>query len=294
MAFYFGSTARMKDLERRIGFIIRSGEPVLIEGESGSGKQALAEHLHEVRAGSGPFVRIVCGHLGDGENRFQLTAGSTIFLKHVHLLPEAGQEGMLLALERVNGDGPQLVSSAADVLEQLVARGGFLPELFYRLSAYRLCIPPLRERAADISELFRLMLGRMQAQVDTNAPAPPASVLDALAEYPWPGNVRELQNIVRSYLIDPDPANLVAEMARRHGALQAVIRDDEKQLALKDQVRRASRRLESEIILRTLERHRWNRRRTAENLQISYRSLLYKMKNCNIRTERPSAAEWIR
>jgi DNA-binding NtrC family response regulator len=280
MTFCFGSAASMKELERRIGLIARSGEPVLIEGESGSGKQTLAEHLHEVRAKGGQFVRILCGSTFHG---LQAAAGNTIFLKHIQLLPVDRQGTVLLALEQTRGEVPWIVSSASDALKQLVARGEFLPELFYRLSAYRVSIPPLRERRQDIAELFVLMLGRMEAEMGLTAVPPPATAMDVLAEYSWPGNIRELQSIVRSYLIAPNPADLIAEITRRRGAIRSDIPDEGKQLALREQVRQASRRLESEIILRSLERHRWNRRRAAETLQISYRSLLYKLKNCSIR-----------
>ena len=100
-------------------------------------------------------------------------------------------------------------------------------------------------------------------------------------EYSWPGNLRELQNVARSYLLAPGGAALEREIHGRRDLLR-----HRSPAALKDQVKQATKRVEGEIILRALEQHRWNRRRTAEALQISYRSLMYKMKNCNIRTER--------
>ena len=119
------------------------------------------------------------------------------------------------------------------------------------------------------------------------APAPDTRALDILMEYSWPGNLRELQNVARGYLLAPGGAALEREIHGRRDLLK-----HRSPLTLKDQVKQATKRVEGEIILRALEQHRWNRRRTAEALQISYRSLMYKMKNCNIRTER--AAERLR
>jgi DNA-binding NtrC family response regulator len=143
-------------------------------------------------------------------------------------------------------------------------------------------VPPLRERSRDIPELFVRMMEEMMDGGERTVPAPSSALMEVLRGYSWPGNLRELRNTVRSYLLAPDADGLMAEI-RSRSAAQMTIRSDETQLALKEQVRRASRRLEAEIILRSLERYRWNRRRTARSLKISYRSLLYKMKECNIR-----------
>jgi DNA-binding NtrC family response regulator len=278
MAFYFGAAPAMKDLERRAALIAQSGDPILIQGESGSGKQALAERLHALGAYSGRFVQIVCGVAGNGRLSHH-TAADSVFLKRVHLLSAAGQERLLLTLEQMTAESPRILASASGSLEQQVMRGEFLPELFYRISVHRIYLPPLRERAADIPELFACMLQEMQAG-SGRAARPPQALREALQRYPWPGNARELQNMARAYLLTGNAGELICELARRGQSSE--LRREEPDMALREQVRRASRRLESEIILRSLERHHWNRRRTAETLKISYRSLLYKMKDCNI------------
>src|SRR5712692_5386577 len=113
----------------------------------------------------------------------------------------------------------------------------------------------------------------------------PDRLSDALARYPWPGNVKELENLARGYAVSPDSEQLIAELARRSQALNVPPVHFENGLSLKEQVRRASKQLESQIILKALERHRWNRRRAAQTLKISYRALLYKMKDSNLRAE---------
>jgi DNA-binding NtrC family response regulator len=282
MPYYFGSTAKMLEMDRKIHFIAGSIEPVLIEGESGAGKQTLAQYLHHASSMPGQLLRIVCGHHSVTTQLERFEGPGTVFLKHVHLLPAALQERLLLALEYDGAGGRRLICSAYEGLEQLVSKGDFLPELFYRITAYRVLVPPLRERSRDIPELFVRMMEEMQNGEERKTPPPSPAIMEALCGYSWPGNLRELSNTVRNYLLDPNADSLMSEIVGR-STVQAAGKTDEAQLALKDQVRRASRRLEAEIILRTLERYRWNRRRTAQSLKISYRSLLYKMKEFNIR-----------
>jgi DNA-binding NtrC family response regulator len=142
----------------------------------------------------------------------------------------------------------------------------------------------LRERKEDIPELFAFLVSAALPEGCAGALAPSPRLMDALMCYSWPGNLRELQNLARSYRLAPDPEQMIAELERRAEALRSV-HPGNGRLSLKEQVQRVSRQFESEIILKALERHRWNRRRAAETLQISYRSLLYKMKSCDLRLE---------
>jgi two-component system response regulator AtoC len=308
MAYVFGSRDPMKDHERRIGFIARSGLPLLIEGECGTGKEALAELVHELNAGEGEFVRILCRQTGPvvnlvagkGNGAVDLSetyasARGTIFLKNIHVLSVAMQEQFLTALEQAaeprNGaPAARLISSATESLEGLVSRKEFNAALYYRLSVYRIGLPPLRERLEDIPELFSEMLRRAANGADSPPPIP-ARMLDALRVYDWPGNLRELQNIARTFVVMGDAEEIIAELDSRLRMRPAVLPPRQASLSLKEQVKGASQKLESEIILRTLERHRWNRRRAAQSLKISYRSLLYKMKSCNLRVEAQATPE---
>jgi len=300
-SFVFGNNERMKELERRVGAIARSGLPVLIEGPSGTGKEALAELLHDLSGSGAGFTRILCRPSGaiiypaatandtaDLSTVYPRTQG-TVFLKNVHLLSAAGQEQLLAALEQVPGSGEgqsasaaRLVSSTTEGLESSVSRGGWNPALYHRLSVYRICLPPLRERREDVPELFDQMVRRA---ANGHGAAPPATprLLDALMAYDWPGNLRELQNIARTYVVSVHAEEIIAEL-RNRSRLTSSASQQQASRSLKDLVKGASQKLESEIILRTLERHQWNRRRAAESLHISYRSLLYKMKTCNLRT----------
>jgi two-component system, NtrC family, response regulator AtoC len=311
MPFIFGNHRVMKDLERRVGSIARSRLPVLIEGASGAGKEALAELLHNISGMGAEFTRILCRKTGPmvysapsivnggGDlGAIYLAARGTVFLKNIHLLAPAEQEQLLAALEQAadSADGKdepvvaaRLVSSATEPLEPFVSRGELNPALYHRLSVYRICLPPLRERREDIPELFDHMV-RRAANGGAPSSATP-SMLDVLMDYDWPGNLRELQNIARTYVVSAQAEEIIAELSNRSRLTPVALQADRDGRPLKEQVKGASRKLETEIILRTLERHHWNRRRAAQTLQISYRSLLYKMKSCNLRVQRQTAAE---
>jgi DNA-binding NtrC family response regulator len=306
MAFVFGNHPRMKELKRRIAFIARARLPVLIEGASGTGKSALAELLHQLSGANTNLIRILCRQLGpsvypmvpedtgaaDLSDVCCSTRG-TVLVKNVQLLAPVEQEHLLVALEAADlRDGNRvgrvpatwLVSTATESLEHLVERGEFNPALYHRLSVYRICLPTLRERSEDIPELF-VQLTRHDADGTGLPPSPTARLLDALMAYDWPGNVRELENIARTYAAGAQPEEIIIELKNHSHKTSLAPPASRHHQSLKEQVKGASQRLETEIILRTLERHRWNRRRAAETLQISYRSLLYKMKSCNLRNQ---------
>jgi two-component system response regulator AtoC len=293
MNFFFGSTDRLQELESKAGRIARSCVPILIEGETGTGKERLARHLHELRAAGGLLVKFLCdsspsavfGGLDHGQEaakRLAEASQDTVLLKRIDRLPVSVQERILLLLDDLSSSVP-FFSTASSPIERMAAEGRFLPELLYRISVYRISMPPLRERRRDIPDLFRLMLEEISPTAVT-VPMPDSRAMKALMEYSWPGNLRELQNVVRGYLLAPDSIALGAEIERRRRTVpdKAAGRHPS---ALKEQVRQVAKRVEGQMILDALEQHRWNRRRTAEALSISYRSLMYKMKNCNIRSE---------
>jgi DNA-binding NtrC family response regulator len=294
MDFWFGHTEKMRELQSKMAPIAGSYVPILIEGETGTGKERLAQHLHELRAAGGRLVRFSCDSspsvvFGGSDETEEAARGlpeasrDTLLLKRVHRLPVSAQERVLLWFDESKRQFPFLISTTSDPFERLAASEQFIPELLYRISAYRISLPPLRERRQDIPHLFRLMLAEIGQQMGVRAAMPDSQALETLGDYSWPGNLRELQNVAREFLLTPDSGALEAEMARRR---QTISRHRPSgRPALKEQVKQASKRAEGEIILRALEQHRWNRRRAAEALRISYRSLMYKMKSCDIRNE---------
>lgn len=291
MDFFFGHTPTMQDLQSKVRRIAKSSVPVLIEGETGVGKERLARHLHGLRETAGSLVKFSCesAAFAGGDNSEEagicrLEANrNTLLLKRAHRLPIAIQERILWVLDQVNEPLALLICTTSESIESLAASGQFIPELFYRISAHRLSLPPLRERRPDIPYLFQLALAEISQQMGVASAIPDSRALDVLMGYSWPGNLWELQNVARVYLLTPTSAALETEIERRQQKMAGDRCGIRLPAALKEQVKQASSRMEGEIILRALEQHHWNRRRTAEALRISYRSLLYKMKNCNIR-----------
>lgn len=312
MPFVFGSHELLKDLERRSGFIARSMLPVLIEGPSGTGKEALAELLHDLSGTEGGFTRILCRKSGPVAypgppmanrpvdlSNIHSAARGTLFLKNVHLLSPADQEQLLTAFEQVEEEredknhgipAPRLISSAAESVEPLVSRGELNPALYHRLAVHRICLPGLAERREDIPELFTHLL---RCTVNGGGEPPPATdrLLAVLMAYHWPGNLRELQNIARAYAVMGQADEIIAELHSRSRQATPSPHLQQDRRSLKEQVKGASQKLESQIIMQTLERHHWNRKRAAQTLQISYRSLLYKMKACKLRIQSQTATE---
>jgi DNA-binding NtrC family response regulator len=256
----------------------------LIEGETGTGKEALARYLHGITPEAGGFQRYVCGAQGPAVIEKAPDVGQWIFLKYVDRLDRSAQEQLQAAIDSRwgGGDWQRLVSSASQPLETLVAQNRFSVALYHHLAGARISLPPLREHPSDIPELFDSFAGEFAGRAGMTARRVSSSLLEALMAYDWPGNVLELSNLAAIFAVSGNEADILEELSGRSAALQSV---QPAPVPLKEQVRKASRELESGIILRTLESHRWNRRRAAESLNISYRSMLYKMKACNLRGE---------
>lgn len=219
-----GSTTAMADLRSRVERVANTHFTVLIEGESGVGKELVARQIHDLspRRG-GPFVAVNCAAIVETlveaelfgiedrtatgvrgrRGKFEHAEGGTLFLDEIADLSYAAQAKLLraiqeLAVERVGGNGSQrvdvrIVAATNRSLSGLVERKLFRPDLFYRLSGVEVHVPPLRERRADILELAHYFLERHRTE-HTLRLSPAAA--EALTAYDWPGNVRELQRLI--------------------------------------------------------------------------------------------------
>ncbi|MFM2151646.1 MAG: hypothetical protein RL199_81 [Pseudomonadota bacterium] len=199
-------------------------------------------------------------------------------------------------------------------LEAEIARGGFRSDLYYRLNVVSVRVPPLRERTEDVPILVDHFLRRYAARYESGVDVVPDDVLEALVRYPWPGNVRELENLVKRMVVLGDVRGVAAEVTAtsRDGASGAPVDEvlrppaallartsaaspvealdllgivrlhDQEELELKDLAQRAQTAVEREAIAYMLRRSAWNKRQTARKLHISYKALLYKIKECGI------------
>ena len=181
-------------------------------------------------------------------------------------------------------------------LKQEIAAGSFREDLFYRINVVNITMPSLRERNADIPSLVEYFRTHFNMVYNRKAPALSASLMRLLQSYHWPGNIRQLENLIKRYVILGTESCIANDLAEepQPSAFEFEIPEDGPVL-LKKVTQQAVRRLERQIILKVLQAHHWNRRRTAEVLKISYRALLYKIRDAGLspartpqREEKPS------
>jgi two-component system response regulator AtoC len=179
----------------------------------------------------------------------------------------------VLSPQSVNGPKVHVICGSSRNLEAEVRAGRFREDLYYRLSGVCLRIPPLRQRKEDVPQLMVFFLTRYSETF--NQPVPPLSIQtrQLFHEHTWPGNLVELEAVARAIVA-------VGDESVAMGGLRSMMNraGNGTNVSLKEAARAASREAEKELILKALTRTRWNRRRAAEELQISYKALLYKLK----------------
>jgi two-component system response regulator AtoC len=295
--FVAGIDPVMQSLERVAYDIASTNIPILLTGESGVGKEAHARHIHRLSGRpTESFHKVHCAAMNEvrfaevlaeaGEGAVATDTGSlTLFFDEVSELDPLCQKMLLSSLpddESTPGPGTisaRLISATVVNLEAEVQEGRFRKELYYRLNAVCLRLPPLRERKMDISRLVPYFLSKQSSLLQRTRPSLSARTMKRLADHAWPGNLRELENMVKRIVILGDEEFALAELAHA-GILQvsAARVTDGEGTSLKVAARAASREAERNLILKTLEHTRWNRKVAAQQLHISYKSLLCKIK----------------
>ena len=285
-------------MEEAISNVASSLVPVLIVGERGSGKRTLAYRMHELSRRKENFEEVPCGTLVP-EALPAIIAGTngrgatgTLFFSEIAELPPACQP-MLLSLllqQEISGNGgARLVASTHHNLEQEIRIGRFREDLYYRLAGVCLRIPPLRHRREDLPGLAAFFLRKYSALFKRPEPVLGDNTRRFLAEYSWPGNVTELEAAIKTIAAIGD--DRIAMSALRSSSMNGSSNHYEEGTSLKEAARAASRQAERELILRVLSRTRWNRKRAAEELRISYKALLYKLKQIGVDDCSKSAAQ---
>jgi two-component system response regulator AtoC len=288
MDFVEGVSASMRSVEAVMREVAQSEVPVLLLAERGAGKKATARRVHALSRRGGQSFRVVAGETlesekpGDLAGQTGLAGPGTVFLEEVAELSGKGQAWLLQALTRGNGNDvrsqglARLICGSARDLEAEVKAGNLREDLYYRISGVCLRLPPLRQRREDIPLLMAHFLQKYGRDFQRTVPALSEETHRLFQEYSWPGNVRELENAAKAIVALGDET--VAMGGLRAMLLRADLGGNGSRVSLKQASRAASREAEKEIILRVLTRTRWNRRRAAEELQISYKALLYKLK----------------
>jgi two-component system response regulator AtoC len=284
--FLEGVSPSMKAVEVVIRELVQSEVPVLLLGEPGAGKRTIARRIHETSQRSGEDFHVLsCAGLTpeafNSEELNALSSGS-VFLEEVGDLSSACQVKLLDVLqEEFNSQNghvrSRLICSSARDLESEVRCGRFREDLYYRISGVCLRLPPLRQRKEDIPYLVSFFLQKYAYEFDRPMPILSAETQQLFQDYGWPGNIRELEDAAKAIVALGDESLAM-------GGLRAVLMKAERsnghgeKVSLKQAARAASREAEKELILKVLTRTRWNRRRAAQELQISYKALLYKLK----------------
>ena len=269
----------MRTVEAVIRELSQNDVPVLVVAEHGSGKAAMAARVHSLsRRAHEPFRAYHGKALSEDVLATGAWDGGTIYIQEVGDLPAAAQKELVCQIELNEADGrrvPRFVCGSSTELEPEVRAGKVREDLYYRMSAVCLRLPPLRQRKEDIPALRELFMSEAAHDLGRDAPALSGESEKFFLEYHWPGNIRELKDTARAIVALGDES---LAMGGLRSLLRRVEPGNGEKISLKDAARAASREAERDLIMQVLTRTRWNRRRAAQELQISYKALLYKLK----------------
>jgi len=285
---------------------------VLVTGESGTGKELIARLIHEVSGLGGDFVPVNCGAIpenlleselfghvkgsftganSDRTGLFEEADGGTLFLDEIGELPQSLQVKLLRALQsgeirRVGDSKPRqvnvrIVAATARDLESEVQTGEFRSDLYYRINVVRIHIPPLRHRREEVPLLARHFIDAYNEALGMDIEGLQPEALKRMQGYSWPGNVREVENVVERAMV------LATGQSIELDDLPEIVRDPESLVRISSEtlssdelsVKKRSAELEKHLISRALEVTEGNRTRAAELLDLSYRALLYKIRD---------------
>jgi transcriptional regulator with GAF, ATPase, and Fis domain len=313
---------QMREIQGIVEQTARADVTVLICGETGVGKEVIARaiHVHSPRR-QAPFIKVNCAavprELLESElfghergaftgahqrkpGRFEMADGGTIFLDEIGELHPSLQAKLLHVLQdgefsRVGGrnnvtvDVRVLCATNRDLIRE-VAAGRFREDLFYRLNVINVLVPPLRERREEIPGLVRYFTERYARLFNFPKPEISPEDMQAFVDHAWPGNIRELENFIKRMIVLQDtglPRTLTVNTTLPSATMVVGVEPfaATKELSLKEISRRAVLEAERQVIRRALEQCRWNRVKTAKMLRISYRALLYKIKDMGLKQD---------
>jgi two-component system response regulator AtoC len=319
--FVFGSQV-MRDIRMHAALVARVDIPVLILGESGTGKEVLAHFIHNMspRAHK-PFLKVNCAAVPPdlleselfgyeagaftGANRskpgkFDLCNHGTILLDEIGEMHPLLQAKLLQVLQdgsysRLGGrstvkvDVRIIAATNVDIGRAMVEKQ-FRQDLYYRLNGLTIAVPPLRERKEEIPLLVRHFMEQLAGKYARHQGAVSHTMLEACMQHSWPGNLRELQNFVKRYLVLGDERILLSELVSSASATPAAMvpsaTSPQSAKGLKALVKNMKGEAEMEAIKEALGNSRWNRKQAAADLQISYKALLYKVRQYGIEPTR--------
>jgi two-component system, NtrC family, response regulator AtoC len=320
---YFGPSETMQAVRQKIDRAAGLNVPVLVLGESGTGKEVLARFIHNRSPWrNGPFVKVNCpaipGTLIESElfgfqkgaftgadaakpGRMEAAHGGTLFLDEIAELDASLQAKLLHVLQDGHftriGDHEErrmdarVICATNRVLSKEIESGGFRADLFYRINVISVTLPPLRDRREDIPYLVEYLRGHFNRRFKREAGPVSREVLQLLHHREWPGNIRELENCMARYVILGSEEAFHSDRHQNHEKKPvsfAFELNEDGNIPLKRIAQQVTRRMEHDVILKVLQANHWNRRKAAEILKISYRALLYKVRQAGLPAKRPA------
>lgn len=301
-----GQSEALLEAKEKVQEIASSTAPVIIYGETGTGKELFAHAIHQVSPRrNGPMIRVNCAGIpetlmeseffgyeegaftgakkGGKPGKFELANQGSLFLDEISELPYTMQSKLLRVLqekefERVGGteiikaDARIITASNVD-LRKLLAKQLFRDDLFYRLNVFLIRIPPLRERVGDIPILVEHFIKEQNLQNGTQIEGIEREALNILTSYNWPGNVRELETSIERACLDAKTGIIKVENLIRFGGAK-VARESARGLHT---LKEAREKAEKEAILKAMEKAAGNKQKAADYLGIHRTSLYYKL-----------------
>ncbi len=310
------SSKRMREIESQCTLVARADIPVLILGESGTGKEVAAMLIHKMSARNQRyFLKVNCaampadlleselfgyeqgaftGAVKSKPGKFEICNNGTIFLDEIGEMPPALQAKLLQVLQdgsfarlgsrsSVKVDVRVIAATNIDI-KAAIAQRTFREDLYYRLNGFTVRMPRLCDRAEEIPILSQHFMRKAAAKYGCDSlPISPA-LMQALTRYSWPGNLRELENTIKRYLVLGDEQTIMRELSPLQSTESLSVYPEEAggRGNLKSLVRSLKGNAEAQAIAQSLEGTGWNRKAAASNLRISYKALLYKIKQYNL------------
>jgi two-component system response regulator AtoC len=318
----FGRSDAMRGVRQVVRKVIGTDVPVLLEGDGGTGKEILARWIHTHSPWkSGPFVKLNCaaipGTLLESElfgfekgaftgaiqrkpGRVELAQSGTLFLDDIAEIDRSLQAKLLQFLQdgrfsKIGGQEEQIaqtrvICATNKNLEGEIGAGRFRSDLFYRINVVRIHLPRLRERLEDIPMLAEYLRNLHIMQFGLEREPLSGDMICCLQRFDWPGNIRELSNTIARYLLI-GPEAITALVTRGTSPKLAGKTINHTPLSLKRVAKKAIVEMERGLILQALRANHWNRRRAAQDLKISYRALIYKIREGGIGAEKSANPE---
>jgi two-component system response regulator HydG len=314
-AFVEGKSSAAKKLNQVINILAPTNMSVVIQGESGTGKEMVANAIHrQSKRSNKPFVAIDCGALpkelagselfghikgsftgaiNNKTGHFETANGGTLFLDEIGNLSYDNQIKLLRVLQERKikkiGDTKdipidvRLIAASNDDLEELVKKGEFREDLFYRINEFLVDIPPLRERREDVLIFAEHFLQMANEELDKQVEGFSKEVEGMLKFYNWPGNLRELKNVLKRAVLLSGESQIIAESLPREITNPSLAVDSgEEEIELND-LKSIAENAERKAIIRVLEQTNYNKTKTAKILKIDRKTLYNKLESYDIK-----------